>query len=362
MKKFKLISAISLFFIIVGFPSVSLSQSVSIHSIIAVTGKVTVKKPTWKNSQPASVGLTLQSEDTLFVPAKASIKVYCSNLQIREFKGGNHQVSSGCSTGNSVIQLPNSNNILLRGDDKTEEALAKLPYLITPRNTFILTNTPQLRWNAISGASSYTVSIDRVNWQEQTNNTEITYTGGTLLKTGRRYRVTIKADNGATSTDEAVVGFQVLDESTQQTVLEAVKTIEQQTLSPEEKGILLAKLYRGYKLYADAVEVLEELVTQESQEVTVYQLLGKTYLDTGLPQLAKGYYEKALDLANNSENIVLQADLASGLGIAYGNLGEKEKAVELLEKAKVIYEELGDKELSKELAETINLILERTSE
>ena len=128
------------------------------------------------------------------------------------------------------------------------------------------------------------------------------------------------------------------------------------------RAIILAQLYRGYKLYADAVVVLEGLVTQGSEEVNVYQLLGKTYLDTGLPQLAKGYYEKALDLATSSGNISLQADIEMGLGIAYGNLGEKEKAVQLLEKAKVNYQELGNKGLSEELAETIDLILERDSE
>ena len=356
MKNFKLIPALSLFFITVGFPTASISQSVAIHSIIAVTGKVTVKKPTWKNSQPASVGLTLQSEDTLMVPANASVKVYCSNLQIREFKGGNHQVSSGCPTGNSVIRLPNSNNTTLRGDDKTEEALAKFPYLITPRNSFILTNTPQLRWNKVSGATSYTVSIDRVNWQQQTNDTEITYPGD--LRPKIRYRVTITADNGPSSTSDAVVGFEVLDRSKRQKVLEAVQKIEQQPLSPEEKGIILAQLYRGYKLYADAVTVLEDLVTQGSQEVTIYQLLGKTYLGTGLPQLARGYYEKALDLANSNGNLALQADIQAGLGEIYRLLGNKSEAVQWLEKAKVNYNELGDSMQVQELNKTINLILE----
>jgi tetratricopeptide (TPR) repeat protein len=360
MNKFlKIFTPIPLILITVGFPAASFSKTVGINTIFEVRGTVTVKKPQWKKPLPASVGLTLSPDDNLDVAANALVKVYCSNQQTWTVKPGKYIVSSGCPSGNPVIRLPNSNNDTLRPTGKTEEALAKLPYLITPRDKYILTNRPRLRWNAVPGATNYTVKIDGVNWETQTNKTEIVYPGEPPLEAGRRYRVTIEADNGESSRSDAAVGFKMLDEQTQKTVLDAVKTVQQQQLSPEETGLVLAHLYRGYKLYGDAVEVLEELVKQGSQVTTVYQLLGDTYLEIGLPQLAKKPYDKALKLATNTENLSAQAGIQVGLGKAYYGLGNEGEAIQWLKKAKVGYDELGDTSQVQELDKTINFILEK---
>jgi hypothetical protein len=361
MNKFlKLFTPISLILITVGFSSATFSNTVGVNTIFEVKGKVTVKKPQWKKPLPASVGLTLSFEDKLEVAANASVQVYCSNLKKWTVKPGRYIVSSGCPRGNPVIPLPNSNNTTLRPTGKTEKALAKLPYLITPRQTNILTNRPPLRWNAVPGATNYTVKIDGVNWETQTNKTEIVYPGEPPLEAGERYRVTIEADNGASSrSDDEKVGFTILDEQTKTTVLDAVKTVQQQQLSPEEAGLVLAHLYRGYGLYGDAVEVLEGLVKQNSQVATVYQLLGDTYLKIGLPQLAKKPYEKALKLATNTENLSVQAEIQAGLGTAYRLLGNKNEAIQWLTKAKGTYNQLGDTSQVQELAKTINDILRR---
>lgn len=358
MNKFlKIFTPIPLILIAVGFPAASFSKTVGINTIFEVKGKVTVKKLQWKKPLPASVGLTLSPDDNLDVAANASVKVYCSNQQTWTVKPGKHIVSSGCPSGNPVIRLPNSNNDTLRPTGKTEEALAKLPYLITPRETDILTNRPQLRWNAVAGATNYTIKIDGVNWEAQTNKTEIVYPGEPPLKEGERYRVTIEADNGASfRSDDESVGFTRLDEQTKKTVLDAVKVVQQQQLSPEETGLVLAHLYRGYGLYGDGVEVLEGLVKQGSQVAAVYQLLGDTYLEIGLPQLAKKPYEKALKLATNTENLSVQAGIQAGLGIVYGNLGNKDEAIQWLKRAKEGYDELGDTSQVQELDKIINYI------
>jgi len=382
MNKFlKLFTPISLILITVGFPAATFSNTVGVNTIFHVKGKVTVKKAQWKKSLPASVGLTLSFDDKLEVAANASVKVYCSNLKQWMVKPGKYIVSNGCPRGNPVIRLLNSNHDTLSSNDtlytfdprpagptprpagQTEEVLAKLPYLITPRQTNILTNRPPLRWNAVPGATNYTVKIDMVwvsiKWETQTNKTEIVYPGEPPLKTGGLYRVIIEADNGASSRSDAVVGFRVLDEQTKKTVLDAVKAVQQQQLSPEEAGLVLAHLYRGYGLYGDAVEVLEGLVKQNSQVATVYQLLGDTYLKIGLPQLAKKPYEKALKLATNTQNLSEQAEIQAGLGIAYRLLGSKDEAIQWLTKAKGTYNQLGDTSQVQELDKIINEILKR---
>ncbi|MDJ0600389.1 MAG: tetratricopeptide repeat protein [Crocosphaera sp.] len=346
-----------LIFITLNFPLKTLSQSVAVHTIFEVKGKVNVKKEQWKNYKPAAVGDHLTGNDELDIATNSSVRIYCSNTDKPTVKPGKHNISSICPTGNPVIRLPNSNNDTLRTDGKTEDYLATLPYIITPRESYILTNTPLLRWNAVPGATNYTVNIDGINWETETNKTEIIYSGETPLKQRRRYRITIETDNGKSSTSDAVVGFTILDEETRNIILEAKKTIGEQELSPEEKGLILAQLYRGYELYTDAIEVLEELVKQESQIVAVYQLLGDSYLTTGLPHFAKKPYEKALELAIGKENLSVKANTQKGLGESYYSLGNTDGAVQWLEKAKTSYEELGDSPQVQELDETINRIL-----
>lgn len=342
--------------ITLNFPLKILSQSVAIHTIFEVKGKVAVDKQQWKNPQPASVGLTLRGTDKLEVAANSSVKIYCSNKTTWTVQPGNYKISDGCPSRNGVIRLANSNNTTRRNDGKTEEYLATLPYIITPRNSSILTNTPVLRWNAVEGATNYIVKIDRVKWETETNKTEIIYSGEIPLKPRRRYRITVETDNRKLSKDDALIGFMLLDEQKKNIVLDAKKTIEKQLLSTEEKGLILAQLYLGYELYADAIEVLDELVQQDSQIVAIYQLLGDTYLLTGLPQLAKKPYQKALQLATGTENLSVQAEIQKGLGESYYGLGNQIEAKQWLEKAKTSYEELGDSSQVQKVDEIINFI------
>jgi hypothetical protein len=310
-----------IFLITCGLSTVSLSQTDSIHTILEVKGNALVAKKTWKKPQTASVGLSLNSDDTLNIPAKTSVKIYCSDTTIWTVKPGKYRVSQGCPSGKAVIRLPNSNNGTLRPVGKTEAALAKLPYVITPRETDIISDRPQVRWNAVPGAAYYIVKIDDINWEKETDKTEIIYDGKAPLEAGMRYRIIIETDKGETSENDAIVGFTVSDEQTKKTILDAVEKIQKQPLSPTEKELILAYLYRGYGLYSDVIHLLQEPVNQGSSEITFYQLLGDTYLDVGLPQLAKNIYQKGLKLAIKTQNIPTQTTIRSGLKQADKLLG-----------------------------------------
>jgi hypothetical protein len=306
-----------------GLSTVSLSQNVPVHAILEVKGKVVVNNKNWKKPQTAFVGLSLNSDDTLDIPARASVKIYCSDLSIWTVKPGKYKVSQGCPSGKTVILLPNSNNKTLRPVGKTEAALAKLPYVITPRETDIINDRPQISWNAVPGVVNYTVKIetDGFSWTTQTNQNKIIYSGDRPLQPETRYWVTVTTDQGLSSQQETEVGFNVSDEQTKKTVLEAVEKIQKQPLSPTEKELILAYLYRGYGLYSDAINILEKPVNQGSGEITFYQLLGDTYLDIGLPQLARNIYQKGLELAIKTQNIPIQTTIRSGLKQADKLLG-----------------------------------------
>jgi hypothetical protein len=215
----------SVFLFTCGLSTASLSQNVHAHAILEVKGKVVVNNKNWKKPRTAFVGLSLNSDDMLNIPAQASIKIYCNNLSIWTPKPGKYRVSQGCPSGKAVIRLPNSNNDTLRPIGKTEAALAKLPYLITPRETDIISDRPQISWNAVQGAAYYIVKIDTdgFSWTNQTNKNQIIYSGDRPLKPETRYWVTVTTDQGLSSQQETEVGFNVSDEQTKKTVLEAVE-------------------------------------------------------------------------------------------------------------------------------------------
>jgi hypothetical protein len=311
------------FLITCGLSTPSLSQNAPVHAILEAKGKVLVNNKNSKKPQTAFVGLSLNSDDTLNIPAKASVKIYCSDLSIWIVKPGKYKVSQGCPSGKTVILLPNSNNRTLRPIGKTEATLAKLPYIITPRESDIISDRPQIRWNTVPGVVNYTVKIetDGFSWTNQTNENKIIYSGDRPLQPETRYWVTVTTDQGLSSQQETEVGFNVSDEQTKKTVLEAVEKIQKQPLSLTEKELILAYLYRGYGLYSDAINILEKPVNQGTSEITFYQLLGDTYLDVGLPQLAKNTYQKGLELAIKTQNIPIQTTIRSGLKQADKLLG-----------------------------------------
>ena len=318
---FKILTFI--FLITCGLSTPSLSQNAPVHAILEAKGKVLVNNKNWKKPQTAFVGLSLNSDDTLDIPAKASVKIYCSDLSIWIVKPGKYKVSQGCPSGKTVILLPNSNNRTLRPIGKTEAALAKLPYVITPRETDIISDRPQIRWNAVRGVVNYTVKIDDINWEKKTDKTEIIYDGDRPLQPETRYWVTVTTDQGLSSQQDTEVGFNVSDEQTKKIILDAVEKIQKQPLSPTERGLVLAYLYRSYELYGDAINVLEDLVNQGNKEITVYQLLGDTYLEVGLPQLAKNTYQKGLELAIKTQNIPAQTTIKKMLKQVNDLLGNK---------------------------------------
>jgi uncharacterized protein HemY len=85
--------------------------------------------------------------------------------------------------------------------------------------------------------------------------------------------------------------------------------------------LILAYLYRGYGLYSDVIKILEKPVNQGSGEITFYQLLGDTYLDIGLPQLARNTYQKGLELAIKTQNIPAKTIMNKGLKQSENLLG-----------------------------------------
>ena len=315
------------------------------HNIIDFQGNVQVKKAEWTKFNQAESGITLSGEDKIKLGSNAWVKVYCSDLnQYAVEQPGTYLISEVCPEGKAVIKLcPDCNNPTRRPPGSKEERLKELPYLISPRNTYVFNEALTIRWNEVSGATSYTVIVE--DWEKKTNETQIVYDGE--LEPGILYPVTVEAGNGASSKEEDEDSyyswFMVLNDEEANVLREQVAVIKQQELSQEQKGLVLAYFYRGNELNFEAIQVLEELVKSGSQTARVYQLLGDIYRQIGLSLMAKDVYQQGLALTVEEEISEVKAMMQWGLAVVEYVLGNRDKAIEWLEKAKANYEKKFDK-------------------
>lgn len=346
-----LIQAILLTSILLGVNAPALSDTSGINLIVNFTGDVKVKKDGWNQWQKADFGNTLSPNDQLEVGTNSSATIYCSDLsEWTVEKPGTYWLYDGCFPGEPTLKLPNSNNETRRPGGIKEQALKNIPYIISPRNTSILYNQPTIRWNTVSGATSYKVIVE--DWEAETRDTEIVYTGE--LEAEFSYFVSVVADNGSSSEEEAEVEFTVLDEQKEKDTLAHIEAVKQQGLTEEAEGLVLAHLYRGNDLNAKAIQVLEELVQAGSKQVSVYQLLGDIYQQVGLSLQAKETYSQGLALAKNVEDIAGQAAIQAELGEVEYALGNEEEAVAWMRQAQEGYAELGDELKVQESKQQIN--------
>ena len=344
-----------LILIFVGWATPVLSSP--LHILIDVRGNVEVKKAEWKRFDKAESGITLSGEDKVKLGSNASLMIYCSDQNKRVVEGpGTYLVSEKCLPGKATIKVsPSSNGPTRRRFGVKEERLKQLPYLISPRNTYVFNNPLTIRWNEVFGATLYKVKFELGGWERETKKTQIVYDGE--LEPGDWNSIIIEADNGATSSevDAQNSWFQVLKDEEAKILREKVADIKGQELSREQEGLVLAYFYRGNELNFEAIQVLEGLVKSKSQIATVYQLLGDIYLQVGLILMAKDVYQQGLALTMEEENKEVKAMIQWGLGEIEYLLDNKNGAVKWLEKAKVNYFALG-KQLNKKEKDLIKKV------
>lgn len=315
----------------------------ALNFISEIQGNVQIKRSQWNGYHKANVGDLLAPSDQLQLGTGASAKVMCSNLSVWHLRGNSRaKVSDGCSSGILTLTRPNSNRVSSRAPNET------IPYVISPRNTVLLTNRPILRWNKVPGTTRYKVRVQdaglTLNWQAETSDTQIEYSGEPPLQSDSYYRLIVETDTRNSSEEEegTDLTFTLLDVQKAESVRTGVTKLKQQQLTQEIEGLALAHLYQSYDLKAEAIELLQGLVKQGSQATAVYQLLGNLYLQVGLSEQAKSPYVRALELAKGTQDLEGQAEAKVGLGQVEYGLGKKTEAIEWLNQAQTNYQNLGD--------------------
>jgi hypothetical protein len=326
--------------------------SSGLNLIIVADGEVLLQRANWTTFHPTSFGAVLYRGDQLQPTANAKIVVLCEDLTTWTVPSGLRSgLSNGCSQSPEPA-LVSSRSLIANTRGETDPFI---PYIISPRATKLLDAVPVLRWNEVHNAQSYTVRLSGTDWQETVTGTEITYLGDEPLQAGETYLLIVEADNGKSSKEEGLpgLGFSLLDEETAQRVRADAETATKLEISEEAKTFVLAQIYAGHSLYAEAIEALEGLVESGTRNANVYRSLGGFYRDVGLLGLAEKNYSEASSLAGSNGDIETFAAAQASLAEVYLAQGRKGEAIGPFEKAKEGYETLGDTARASQIAEQV---------
>lgn len=330
-----------------------------LYILYEVRGDVRLKRSGWSDYQPVYAGDLLSGSDYLQIASGASASVDCDNgAPWSVTTAGEFLVSSGCGSSRGP-GISSSNGIRQpsRGyEDPT------IPYLISPRNTSLITGQPIFRWNPITGADHYQVQVKGPNgflWaSEEIRQTEVVYSGTQPFRPGDYYQVVVNTDTGISSAKDPV-GFSVLlSEETAEIEAEAAQ-IKQLPVDEHLIALRLAYLYRDHNLQNEAIQVLQEQIDQEAENAVIYQLQADLYQEIGLLRLARERYEQALEQSQQERSVARQATILNRLGDVAQNLDELVQAITWLEAAQANYQLLGDEMKVSEMQERIDYLRPR---
>jgi len=281
--------------------SPALSQSALIDS---ATNQVFLKRQTWSDFRPVQAKTEIEEKDQIRVSSGGKVRVACPNHRTPFWASEEpitvKRLCGGWKPGalwKLVAGRGNQSAATLGGTDPT------IPYLISPRHTLLLSNTPTFRWNPVSGVTRYGVQVKTANqviWETTVQQPQTIYSGSPLVP-GTAYTVTVKASNGKISEQDGVnqtraseLGFRVLRRPEADEIAQEVAAIRKSGLTAQVTALALAKFYGDYVLPAstaqayelsdqtldtyslttDAIAELEEQIKKGDPSTIVHRILG----------------------------------------------------------------------------------------
>jgi len=315
-----------------------------LHLLVEVKGDLIYKRPGWKEYLPLSFGTALNRGDLVQVAIDAEGLVVCTDLSLA-------QVSSGYHGG---LPCPQAEPIMMRGESlmvgprRGTPPVASIPYVLSPRHTFILTSTPMLRWRLSStGVVTYTVRVwgGSVDWQMETPATELIYPGDApSLEPRTPYHLVVVDSGGHSSTEEKTpldLSFVLLSPGEIETVKALVALARGLRLNGWAIRFVEAEIYASRGLRADAIALLEELARTEDAPA-IPRRLGDLYLEVGLYTEARDVYKRALEGYRTLGDKYGEAHVLTGLGLAYRGDRDEATARDYLKQALSVYQAVGD--------------------
>ena len=292
-------------------------------------------------SRTLALGLTCTLGFTLLepmlMPAQAQICFFWQACARRRGQASNTR-TGGKRTG------------LLRGGNNPA-----VPYVITPRHTWLGQPPDWVRWHGVEGVNRYRVRLWHwdygrtaprfILWETGVENTNEVAVPEVPLQLGGYYSFEVITEDGVSSNlDEGAyyAGFQLLASEDYELLRSHLAQVEADnaTAPPEATALAAAGVYFLDELYADALQVLTPLALAPNASDLIYTALGDTYLETGLNQLALEAYTQALSTAMAKDDALSEAIIRVKLADVHLILENIPRARQLLLDARQIYLQL----------------------
>jgi hypothetical protein len=264
------------------------SRTARIYSIDG--GTVQLKRPNWHNFHSASTETTLNSSDLLRVEAGVDVVLLCPGGDLQgPIRSGDSNVGSTC------LSMPRSVRPSFGVSNRWSANDASVPYVISPWSGQVLTATPALRWNATDCEQSmYQVTLQRrvgENWMDVwsvvSERSSLAYPADQPgLEPGEEYvlRVAALEESAeqvetpevkapeAEALEEGAV-FSLVSGEEKQVAMEAISSVNALDIDAATKTLILVEdVYPQYKLFAQGIDELSELIESGTESTNIYRL------------------------------------------------------------------------------------------
>lgn len=324
------------------------ASDLGIYLLAELNGTITRTRPGWTQQLPLSVATLLTRNDLLHVAPDASGAIVCADLRTVVAVSANYIGGSPCPQHEPLIKHFNG-ELVVRPLRQTPEVLTAIPYLLTPRRTFITDGHPLLRWHGSAEGAPYTVRVwgDGLNWESVTNETELRYPeDAPALQPGAPYHVTVRDSLGHSSDEEKDktaldLSFALMSPVQVAELERLLAQVDALQVNETAISLLKAEIYSAHNARSDAILLLKGVMSAKPAP-TIHTRLADLYLSVGLYLEAEAGYGQALETYRALGDIAGEAAALAGLGAARRGLNQEEAAIADLEAAARIYETLND--------------------
>lgn len=242
-----------------------------------------------------------------------------------------------CGEGRPPRPYPDAAMVRSRGGE--ERPTSGEIYILSPRSGWVMNDRPTLTWHEITGAATYTVTLESDDGITRTivaPSSPLPYPTQwePLQAEGASYRLIVAA--GDKSSGEETPGFSLLED--QDEFKAKVARLQQRVPAEPARTLLLAELYLSRNLRSEAIDLLTALPDAD-QIIAVQSLLGETYLNMGLVSQGQVAYTRMAELAESQGFIESQAQALTGLGWAACALRDLDTVNKQWSQAQALYDQ-----------------------
>jgi hypothetical protein len=289
------------------------------NSSLAVISDVegTVYLHNVENDEPLKVvfGTRLVQGDRVETGKKASVSMLFSNGNLISLgPNSNITISGNQSNGSSrnigAGMAGNFSDLAMRQDNKGEmgvlmdlrsEETSQLIIPVSPCNTMVASNTPNLKWESKKPADEFVVRLydgEGLVWEQHTTATALVFPGDkAALKYGQAYFWNVEGRDLINSFRSLNQKFTILPEEKINEIQKEEKKLKEMFAdNPGSSSLysLLGAYYAKSGLLEDAIRAFETVRDANPEATLPHEILGVLYSDVGKKDLAIAELQKAL--------------------------------------------------------------------